>query len=198
MPGEVRKARGAEIDTVGAVLARAFQDDPLFCAIVPEGARRRRGLPVLFRELLRRLHVPNGTAWTTDDLAGGALWSPPGRWKVSLLTEARMAPVILAAFGARVLPMLRVLAQVEAQHPVDRPHHYLRVLGCDPGRQGQGVGSRLLRPMLDELDRTGQPAYLESSNERNHPFYRRHGFEVMEALETRIGPRVWLMWRDPR
>jgi ribosomal protein S18 acetylase RimI-like enzyme len=193
----VRKAGRTDLETVGAVLARAFQDDPLFCAIVPDGARRRHGLPVLFREVMRRLHLPDDTAWTTDDLAGAALWCPPGRWKVHVLTEARMAPAILAAFGARVVPMLRVLAQVEARHPIDRPHHYLRVLGCDPSRQGQGVGSRLLRPMLEELDRTGQHAYLESSNERNHPFYRRHGFEIIEEIRTRIGPSVWLMWRHP-
>jgi ribosomal protein S18 acetylase RimI-like enzyme len=195
---EVRKAQPADVERLGEVLARAFHEDPLFCAVVPDEARRRRGLPVLFRELTRLLHLPIDSAWTTEDLAGAALWAPPGRWKVGLWTEAKMAPKVLGALGARVVAMLRVLAEVEARHPTDRPHHYLRVLGCDPGRQGRGVGSRLLQPMLDELDRTKTAAYLESSNERNLPFYRRHGFEPLEELRTRLGPRVWLMWRNPR
>ena len=42
------------------------------------------------------------------------------------------------------------------------------------------------------------PAYLESSKERNVAYYARHGFRVREELDLPRGPRVWLMWRDPR
>jgi len=74
----------------------------------------------------------------------------------------------------------------------------LRLLGCDPAKQGQGVGSRMLQPVLAHCDAQGEPAYLESSNERNHTLYKRHGFEITEELTTKLGPRIWLMWREPR
>ena len=83
-------------------------------------------------------------------------------------------------------------------HPREPPHHYLRVLGCDPNRQGQGIGSRLLEPTLAQCDTRGEPAYLESSNEKNLSFYRRHGFETTAEVVTHLGARAWLMWRAPR
>jgi GNAT superfamily N-acetyltransferase len=90
------------------------------------------------------------------------------------------------------------LAAVEHVHPTP-PHYYLAVLGTRPDRQGMGIGSSLLRPVLDRCDAEGVGAYLESSKERNVPFYRRHGFEVTTALRLPGGgPTVWPMWRSPR
>ena len=39
-----------------------------------------------------------------------------------------------------------------------------------------------MRPVLDHCDAEGWPAYLESSKERNIPFYARHGFAVVEEV----------------
>jgi ribosomal protein S18 acetylase RimI-like enzyme len=109
----------------------------------------------------------------------------------------RLAPRMLAALGMRTIPALRVLHALDVPHP-RKPHNYLRVIGCDPDRQGQGVGAALLRPMLEHCDARKEPAYLESSNERNLTFYRRHGFEVTGEVVTHLGPKAWLMWREPR
>lgn len=197
----IRKATHTDLDRLGDALGRAFDDDPIFRAILPDDAQRRRALPILFREWTRLLHLPHDLAWaasTNGDVIGGALWAPPGKWKVGLLTDAKMAPKMLGAMGTRVFASLRVLARLEAKHPRDAKHHYLRVLGCDPSQQGRGVGSRLLRACLETIDAQHEPAYLESSNEKNLPFYRRHGFETIGEVVTHLGPRVWLMWREAR
>ncbi len=55
-----------------------------------------------------------------------------------------------------------------------------------------------MQPMLAECDASGQCAYLESSNERNVPLYMRHGFVVTGEVTTHLGPKAWLMWREPR
>lgn len=194
----VRLLTAGDVDALAGVLGRAFDTDPIFRAIIPDAAHRARALPVLFREWIRLLHLPHpGASWTTDDHAGAALWSPPGAWRVGLLDMARMGPRMLAALGSRTAAGLRVLHAIEAPHPRE-PHAYLRVVGCEPDRQGQGVGSALMRPMLERCDEQGLAAYLESSNERNVPLYRRHGFEVTGEVVTHLGPRAWLMWRAPR
>jgi GNAT superfamily N-acetyltransferase len=89
------------------------------------------------------------------------------------------------------------LREIEDRHPT-APHWYLSVLGTDPTRQGEGLGSALLRPVLDDCDRLEIPAYLETGTERNVQFYTRHGFRVTERIELPGGPSMWLMWREPR
>ena len=104
-----------------------------------------------------------------------------------------MAPIV----GVRGPLLLRGFRGVENHHP-RWPHWYLGVLGTDPPMQGRGLGSGVMEPVLSRCDRDGIGAYLESSKESNVPYYRRHGFEVVEVVTLPKGPRLWLMWRHPR
>ena len=197
-PVSVRSMTAADVPALGDVLARAFDDDPIFGAILPEVAHRRRALPILFREWIRRLHLHHeGASFTTDDFRGAALWSPPGQWHIALLEQAIMAPAMIGALRGRTLVALRTHLAIESLHPKEPPHWYLRVIGCDPSRQGQGVGAALLRPVLERCDAQKIGAYLESSNAMNLTFYRRHGFEVVRELTTPVGAKAFLMWRHP-
>jgi len=63
--------------------------------------------------------------------------------------------------------------------------------------QGHGLGVAVMEPVLRRCDEDGIGAYLESSKERNVPYYRRHGFEVVDEIDLPRGPRIWLMWREP-
>jgi GNAT superfamily N-acetyltransferase len=126
------------------------------------------------------------------------MWAPPGQWKIGILGQVRLLPDLLRVIGARRLPTVsRGLGQVEKAHP-KADHWYLATLGTEPAAQGKGVGSALMAPVLARCDNEGVPAYLESSKERNVPFYRRHGFEVTGELVLPDGPRIWEMWREPR
>ena len=99
--------------------------------------------------------------------------------------------------STRTVRALRLLFEIDGLHPRE-PHWYLATLGTVPERQGQGVGAALLQPVLTLADEDGVPAYLESSKERNVPFYARFGFEVVEELHSKVGsPPMWRMWREP-
>ena len=58
------------------------------------------------------------------------------------------------------------------------------MLGTEPEWQGHGAGSAIIAPVLERCDREGERVYLESSKERNIPFYMRHGFEVTEEMHV--------------
>ena len=194
---EVRKATAADIDPVADALARAVEDDPLIDHIFPEKNRLER-LRRFFVADLRGVYLAHDDVWTTSDCKGAAQWAPPDKWRRSPWEVIKTAPTTLRALGSRAGAALSMLSTIESNHPPG-PHYYLGGLGTDPTYQGTGVGSAVIAPVLERCDEQGLGAYLESSKEKNIPFYNRHGFEVTRELNMpRGGPTVWLMWREPR
>ncbi|HEY2427773.1 MAG TPA: GNAT family N-acetyltransferase [Acidimicrobiales bacterium] len=191
-------AGDGDVEPLADVLQAAFFDDPVSTWILPDEASRARRLARFFALYLHRHYLPMRTAWTTSSQAGAALWAPPGHWRLPPAELLRTAPALLRIGGRHAGRAARLFTEVERRHPQE-PHWYLGVLGTDPSRQGQGIGSALLKPVLDRCDREGVPAYLESSKESNVPFYRRHGFEVTaEITAPSGGPTLWGMWRETR
>jgi ribosomal protein S18 acetylase RimI-like enzyme len=196
----VRRVVAADVGALVEVLARAFDDDPVPQWLFRGDRRRRRGLRKFFTIQLRHTYLESGEVFTTQDLAGVALWSPPGRARPGWRDLMRLVPVMpyLTGLGRDTPEAARLLTAVDAARPQD-PHWYLATLGTDPERQRTGVGSALLRSVLERVDSEGLPAYLESSKESNLAFYGQHGFEVTGEIRTpRQGPTLWLMWRPAR
>lgn len=193
----IRDARLADVPGLSRVLARAFADDPMVEWLVKPDARREERTALLFSAYLRLLSLPHGMAYTTDDMVGGALWSPPGQWQMGLAAQARFLPAFLGTTGLARAPACYIgVQQVLGAHPRE-PHFYLQVLGVDPEAQGRGWGSLLLRHGLAVVDAARMPAYLETMNSDNIAFYERHGFRVTGEVKV-FGKNlpVWLLWRD--
>jgi GNAT superfamily N-acetyltransferase len=68
----------------------------------------------------------------------------------------------------------------------------------DPAHRGKGYGTALLGFALEQCDRDGVPAYLESTNPRNMSLYRRHGFEPVGRIQEGTSPVIVPMVRAPR
>ena len=51
------------------------------------------------------------------------------------------------------------------------PHWYLETMGVDPAAQRQGLGGRLLEPVLRIADRDRVDCYLETADPRNADYY---------------------------
>jgi GNAT superfamily N-acetyltransferase len=191
----VRPARREDFGPLAEVLARAFYDDPVTAWFYPDAARRLRHGRRFFAIRLRQL-AGHGLIFTDDEHSGAALWAPPGHWREDFRQSLRMLPM-LPVLLPHIVRSTHAVREIERRHPA-APHYYLSVVGIDPDKQGGGIGSALLQPMLHRCDETGAAAYLESSKESNLPFYTRHGFAVKECIELpEGGPPLWLMWREP-
>ena len=191
-----RSATREDVPQLIEVLARAFAADPLLASLFPAAeAGREQRLQAFFR-----LDVPRsqrlGGAWTTSDGSGAAVWYPPGSWKPSAWESLRTTPTAVRAFGMRFGLAAKVLAALQKHHP-RQPHWYLYYLGAEPGRQSQGIGTALLRPVLQHCDQAGHAAYLEATSPRNQELYRRHGFAGQAAIALPGGTTAYPMWRDP-
>jgi ribosomal protein S18 acetylase RimI-like enzyme len=179
-------------DRVLGVLMRAFATDPPNRWMYPEDEAFHRHFP-RFAYALGGAGIVARTAFIAADFSGAALWLAPGTGpdEAGLMTliEETVAPEKQKTIAA-------VIEEMGRYHP-DEPHWYLTFIGVDPTRQGQGLGAALLRPKLAECDASRLPAYLESTNPRNRPFYERLGFRAMGEIRAGDCPPVVPMLRGP-
>jgi ribosomal protein S18 acetylase RimI-like enzyme len=199
-PGHaIRKARGDEVAALAEMLGRAFFDDPIATWVEPDDGRRERGLRRGFALGLRAVWFRQEETYAIDPAAGAAIWMRPGGWRMGALRQLSLLPRLTAIYGRRLPALVRLLTLQEHNHPKREPHYYLAVLGVDPESQGRGIGTALMRPILDRCDRDGLPAYLEASSVRSRACYERVGFEVTEEVPLPgDGPPFWSMWREPQ
>jgi GNAT superfamily N-acetyltransferase len=195
----VNRALPDDRDRLAQTFADAFAEDPIFSWLLAGKPDVDRRLERFFRILLRdELRQTDHEVFLADDGSGGAIWKGIDRWKTPFSTIVRQMPGITAAFGLTNRRPLAILGAMEKVHPHE-PHYYLETLGTRRAVQGKGVGSAVMSVVLERCDREGVPAYLESSNPRNIPFYARHGFEVREPVPLPEGaPVLTPMWREPR
>jgi ribosomal protein S18 acetylase RimI-like enzyme len=195
-PPTIRKATADDIPAMKHALARAFHDDPVVKWVFQDERTRPKYAGRYFAGRARIL-LPQSEIYTVDGAQAAAMWARPGEWHDPPLQSIKELAILLPAVGRRTPRTLRGLLQIESKHPKP-PHWYLAVLGTDPDRQGEGIATALLAPVLEGCDRDEIPAYLETGTERNVAFYTRHGFKVTEELRLPAGPPMWLMWREPR
>lgn len=196
---ETTEARGDDVRALARSLARAFDDDPITEFLLPDERTRLRRNAAAHRVFLRQQFHRKHPVHLAGGGAAVALWVPPDEWKVPFTETLRGALPFVVALRGRTVAAFRGFSALERAHPHDPPHWYLALLGTDPDHQGKGYGSAVLSPILDRCDGEGVHAFLESSKERNLPFYERHGFEVTNQLTFGPGgPPLWQMLREPR
>jgi len=191
----VRPAEWSDADTIAAMLARAFADDPLTSHLLPDARRRATALPRMFK-LLFKLGLPYRACYITSGYESATLWRPPDGWHVHLKDYILNAPQMLGIFGGGIFNVMGTMDRIEKVHPQE-PHWYLQTIGTDPAKQGKGFAGVILRHQLAQADAQGVPCYLESSKDTNIPIYRSFGFEVTGEIKIPDGPTLWPMWRKP-
>lgn len=192
-----------QIKEAGRVLARAFHTNPMFVWALPDESTRPRKLK-WFMEMGTRAGDKYGEVHTTpDDLEGAAVWLPPGKTTLSLmqLVNAGFLAAPVAWGIGPFMKFMKVMNRLEHLHKETMPgeHWYLMILGVDPPRQGQGVGSALIQPGLRKADASGLPCYLETDKPEDVTFYEKHGFAVVVKEQfPNGGPPFWTMQRPAR
>jgi len=203
--------RATERDRAGLVrlLDEAFMDDPVSGWVFPDLAHRRRRHADLMAAFVD-ISLSEGYVDITEDGAAAALWlsvpaasgGPDGEGDADAGDdgEGDDGPARLRAAvdpdNERVEEIGRLTS---AAHPRDRAHEYLWMIAVDPARQGEGLGTALMAPVLDRCDRDGVAAYLEASSARSRVLYERLGFTCTgSGIALQDGPTMWPMWRDPQ
>jgi len=202
-PIEIVRLDASRIDDAADVLARAFFDYPIWPWMAPDEARRREVMPWFMRMSLRWGLVAAET-YTTQDVAGVAMWEMLPERDVDL-GDAELEsmwnslPERMGAEGiARFHAMIDTQRPIRERECAGAPMWYLPWLGVEPGVQRSGVGVALLADMFTRADASNVPCLLETEKEANVPYYERQGFRVVASGVLPLdGPGFWTMRREP-
>ncbi len=198
--GDLIQLKESQVELAAGVLARAFQDDPLWTYFFPNASKRPEKLIGMFRMFVN-YSVTNGEVQaTSSDLEGVAVWLPSDNADMSPYRMMRSGGlwVMFKMIGGEMARAMRYTEYASAIHyrHAHRPHWYLQFIGIDPAFQGKGFASALLKPMLARMDTDQNSCYLETQNRENVPIYKHYGFRVVEegmVPGTQVGH--WAMLR---
>ncbi|WP_328331310.1 MULTISPECIES: GNAT family N-acetyltransferase [unclassified Streptomyces] len=192
----IRQAGEADREVLVRLLDEAFMRDPVSNWVFPDEAHRR-DVHGKFLGVFIDVALAEGWVDLAEDHTAMALWLhiPAGEPEEEDDTPARMREAA-DPDNERAELVGRLTGEL---HPHDRAHAYLLMIGVTPERQGEGLGTTLMAPVLERCDREGIPAYLEASSARSRRLYERLGFVFTgTAVQLPDGPQMWPMWREPR
>ncbi len=183
--------RNAIIDT----LARAFQDDPAMCWILPNADARAKCLPRMFG-IITPLDFADGMILHSPAHEVVTLWRAPRKAEISMLTMIRHTFPLLGAFGLSLGRAMAIGDAIDAHHPKGFDFSYLHYAAVRPEDQGKGWGGAAIREGITRAEADRLPIYLETATPSNVGLYQRFGFEVTGEWDVpRGGPHFWSMLR---
>ena len=186
-----RTDRAAVIDTVSAAFAR----DPAWSFLLGEEYDR---LAPDFAGALFDSRVESGVVWVTSDVTAVSMWDRLGGDEGPAAELESLWRAYRATAGVEVWTRLRAYEEaVDAARPLT-PYWYLGVLATRPDRQGAGLATSVIAPVLDRADGDGLDCCLETSTVPNREFYGRRGFTDVTDVHIVSGPPTWWLCRAPR
>lgn len=164
------------------LLSAAFADNQRVNYIVRQDGRaeaRVRALMDYSFEVCCRF----GEVWLSEDRRACALVLYPHLKKTTVMSLWLDIKLICKAVGfGGIKKTLDREAKIKAKQP-RIPMAYLWFVGVAPLYQHRFIGSKLLTDVLEHCRKLNLRVYLETSTERNLPWYEKHGFAVYDSLD---------------
>jgi ribosomal protein S18 acetylase RimI-like enzyme len=190
-----------------AALAVCFAEEPGPRRSLPDPTTRVRVLRTILTASIRDAarhglaRVLIGTNDRGDQVVLGALLAmPPGSLPLSLRRRARKLPAMLRAawLAPRSFPnYARSMLVRKATLPQPGDWWCLHTLGVHPPARQRDLVPRLMRYVLDLVDRDGLPSYLITSSAESIELYRQFGFVVHERVTEGPAGGYVTMCRPP-
>jgi hypothetical protein len=177
------KATMKEKAAVVSLLSHAFEGNKSVNYIVRQDNKRSARLRALM-EYSFLTCLDFGKVFLSEDGRCCALVLFPDRKRTSFRPLWRDIKLIFSVTGVcSVFKVLRRESLIKKQYPAGLKMYYIWFIGCDPAFQGRGLGTTMLCLLLSDAQRMNRPVYLETSTERNIPWYQRAGLEIYSTLD---------------
>jgi len=133
---------------------------------------------------------------------GASLWVTPLNSDLYSLRKTEKTAQMISIFGSDVYAKINLVGEFmnsqNSKH-ISNDMWYLSILGVNPAYQNQGLGKKLVEPVLIEADKLQVATYLETFTLQNNSFYKRLGYEIITSIKTpSINQEYNLMIRKPK
>lgn len=186
------KAVHTDKNLVVDILVHSFADNKSINYIVKQDSRREARLRKLMAysfEICYRF----GEVYLTEDKKACALILFPHK-KRSLSAILLDLDLAFSVIGlSNLKKVLSRESKIKQLYPKE-PYCYLWFIGVNPADQHKGIGKALLKEILKKAEIQGLPVYLETSANRNVPWYEQFGFATYKKLD--FGYELFCMRKD--
>ena len=174
--------RSEDIDMALNSVALAYEDYPLFNYLICNHSKAAPIKQILLASIKASKSDYVGLALGNEAVAIFIKPNYNGSPKLPFLFRGGLKLILKYSLGIvfRLLNYENFAMQMKAKYS-DNNCWYLYSLTVHPEHQKKGLASKVLRPMLDFFDATGQSCYLETNKDCNIALYEHFGFALMEA-----------------
>lgn len=178
----MKRAAAHQKTLVVDILSKSFDDNKSVNFVVKQDYIRKERIRRLMEYSFNVCHA-FGEVLISDDEQACALILLPDKKQTTLNALLWDAKLALTVIGLnRISSVLGREAKIKSFHPKE-PFSYLWFIGVIPEFQNKGKGSLFLNEIIQESEQNRRPIYLETSVDRNLPWYKKHGFEIFQSLE---------------
>lgn len=186
------------------MIQAAYTDKPLIVDILTHSFADNKSVNYIVKQdgkkdlRLRRLieYSFNYCYWfgqvlLSNDKQACALIMYPDKKKITLKSVIADIKLVVGCTGiGNLKKAMRRENAIKEKHPQSL-FTYLWFIGVKPENQKKGNGTVLLTEIIAERKNNNRPVLLETSVERNLPWYKKHGFETYAELD--FGYKLYCM-----
>lgn len=178
----MKRAEYNDKNLVIDILTKSFDNNKSVNYIIKQDKYRVRRIRKLMEYSFDVCYL-FGEVFLSDDKKSCALILLPDKKRTTLKLILLDMKLIFFCMGmSNIKKALKRESMIKKMHP-DKMMYYLWFIGVEPSEQNKGIGSTLLRQVIQESITMGRPIYLETSTNKNIPWYEKFGFTVYGKLD---------------
>ncbi|TRX48598.1 GNAT family N-acetyltransferase [Fulvivirga sp. M361] len=164
------------------IISRSFHQNPSVNDVIKQDHLREKRIEELISYSFD-VCMLFGEVWISEDRSAAAMILLSDQKKTTLRSVLLDLRLAIKAIGIRrVLKVMGREKQIK-QYYTDYSYVYIWFIGVDPDQQQKGVGSLLLQQIIKHYSDSSLPFYLETSVNRNLPWYSSFGFQVYHKID---------------
>lgn len=188
------KASKKDKDLVVNLLSHSFKDNQSVAYIVGKRHDKQKRIRTLI-DYSFELCFLFGEVWLSDDKKACALVLYPHQKRTTLKSTWLDVQLIIRAIGWKgALKAIKRESKIKGIQSKEEMA-YLWFIGVHSTEQHKGIGSSLLKQVLDGAANAGLSVYLETSTPKNIPWYMSFGFQNYGTIN--LGYDLYFMKWDP-